>query len=274
MKATNLFCLGLACFIFLTINGKAQEIPPIDSAAIEADMKLSQWLFTYDHVAWWTSDSVKENDNSVFERLGREWFCYNDENPNIWHAIYGKYTEGIYDLVLHYVLNIDSGYIIRRCYDNPDTSFLNGYARALVTANNMFEDFADTINIIYNQFIRKNDDGTYTVWFLPAYQPDNLAVYGREYIFDINSSGNEIVNDRSFFNVGIFGFAVSYPREITLGYPEADRPTLGAMYFMSTFGQYFNKILVETKYYISSLELDENDNIVWQHFPKEKSEDQ
>ncbi len=228
-------------------------------------MEVVEWLFDYDMVAWWTSDSVMAQDKNEIEKLGSEWFCFKDNN-HIWHAVYGKYEDHNFNTVFHYT--VDTLNNVKRSYDNIDTLLLNSYSRALITANNQLSLLKDTINISFNQFVRQNDNKTFSVWLLPAFQTNGVAVYGGEFIYTIDQTGNKVIKDNSYYQGNFRGFKVDKPREIWLNYREVDKPTLGAIFFVWYYKQYFTKIIIDNSKSISYV-IKSDGSWVWVHSEKE-----
>jgi len=229
--------------------------------------ETAEWLYTYDAVAWWTSDSVMTNDKSEIERLGGEWFCFQGKD-SLWHAVYGSYEDNTFDLVFHY--KVEADYTIRRVYESVDTSMTNSFSRALNLAKGIAAPELDTMPVGFNQYIRRNDDNTITVWLLPAMSKNNDAVYGAEFIYTIDENGLRILKDESYIQGPLRGFAIGEPREIWVNYSELDQPSLDGVFFVWYFKKYFTSIKLETKYYISSIFKTEEGAYYWIHVQKEK----
>lgn len=174
-------------FIGLTTLAYGQKF---DIKDFSHKMEVAEWLIEYDEVAWVTSDSVMAQDEKELARLGSEWFCF--EKDSIWHAVYGKYKDNQFDLVFHY--KVSDGKVIRTS-EAVDTSLLHRYSRALQTANSQIMAIRKAINLRFNQYIKENDDKTFTVWILPAFQPSGIAVYGGEFIYTIDKTGIKLLKD-------------------------------------------------------------------------------
>lgn len=240
--------------------------PNFDIADFNQKFEVAEWLCKYDLVAWWTSDSVMAQDKKEIERLGKEWFCYQDQN-NTWHAVYGKYDKGTFDLVFHFT--VDNNSKVNRTYDKVDTLILNSYSRALITANKQISALKDTVNIRFNQFVKQNDDKTFSVWIFPAFQPNSTAVYGGEFIYTIDQSGNKVLKDDSYFQGNFRGFKVDKPREIWINYRDTDKPTLGAIFFVWYYKQYFTSIYIDCSKSNSTTFKDSDNKYTWIHAEKE-----
>lgn len=237
-----------------------------DIADFNQKVEIAEWLYKYDLVAWWTSDSAMVQDKKEIARLGKEWFCFEDQN-HTWHAVYGKYDKGVFDLVFHFT--VDNNAKVNRTYDKVDTLILNGYSRALITANKQISHLKDSVNIRMNQFIKQNDDKTYSVWIFPAFQPNSTAVYGGEFIYTIDQSGNNVLKDNSYFQGSFRGFKVDNPREIWLNYRDTYKPTLGAVFFVWYYKQYFTSIYIDCSKSTSTAFKGNDNKYTWIHAEKE-----
>ncbi|MDP2364963.1 MAG: hypothetical protein Q8M94_14490, partial [Ignavibacteria bacterium] len=89
-------CLLVFILPFSNLHSKAVkdsletelEINKLIDAKCLDFIPLCLYFLQYDRMAWISSDSVLKEPETVLKGLGREWFCYQDQN-NIWHAIYG-----------------------------------------------------------------------------------------------------------------------------------------------------------------------------------------
>jgi hypothetical protein len=242
--------------------------PTFDVADFNAKFETAQWLAVYDEVAWKTSDLVMAADKAEIEKLGKEWFCFQDDK-GIWHAVYGKLEHGRYDIVFHY--KVDPVGKIIRSTEKVDQTFLDTHARALSLAAAQLRTRIPADSPAFNQYIQRNTDNTFEVWMLPAFQTNGVAVYGGEAIYVIDSSGTKIVKDQSIFKDKFLGFNSEPPREIWLNYRELDKPTLGAIFFVWYYKSYFTKIYIDNSKSTSSLIRDDKVGYVWVHAEKDKS---
>lgn len=205
---------------------------------------LVLWLNEYDIVAWWTSDSVMTEDQNEIKKLGPEWFCYKD-TEGLWHAAYGNLQNNNYDLVFHYT--VDKENKVKKSKEPVDSEFLNPFAIALRTSNQDIKQLKDTSNIRFNQFIRKNPDSTFDVWILPAFQPNGTAVYGGEFHFKIDQTGNVILSKDSYYQGAFRGFKTDPPREIWLNYRDLKDPSLGSIFFAWYYKSYFTSVKIDNQ---------------------------
>lgn len=255
-KILTILFFGLTTLVYGQLN--------FDITDFNRKMEVAEWLCKYDMVAWCTSDSVMTQDKNEIERLGKEWFCF--EQNDTWHAVYGKYENNLYDLVFHFKVD-NKGQVIRTT-ETVDTTLLHRYSRALQTADNQLKALKDTVNLRFNQYIKENDDKTLSVWILPAFQPNSVAVYGGEFIYTIDQTGTQVLKDDSYFQGEFRGFKVDKPREIWINYCDTEKPTLGAVFFAWYYKSYFTKIVVDNSKSISTPFKYDN-SWTWIHAEKE-----
>lgn len=267
MKKLKLFMTLVFLVTSISSFGQKNKKTKFDIDDFVKKTEIAEWLYMYDIVAWWTTDSVMTQDSTELQRLGNEWFCFqtNDEN---WHAVYGKYDNNEFDLVFHYL--VDTSYQVSRIYELVDTSLLHRYSRALTTANNQIVSIRDSFNIRFNQYVRENDDKTLTVWIFPAFQPNGYAVYGGEFIYEIDPTGEKILKDNSYYNGEFRAFMVDEPREVWMDYTELEKPTLGNVFFIWYYKKYFTFIKLENKHYITTNFKNDDGGYSWVHTQKEK----
>jgi len=259
-KILTLLFIGLTTLTY----GQKSNSPSFDIMDFNKKMEVAEWLYQYDMIAWKTSDSVMTQDKKDLERLGSDWFCFQKNNN--WHAVYGKYENKQFDLVFHFKVDINGQ--VSKTTEMVDTTLLHRYSRALHTASSQIETLKDTVNLRFNQYIKENDDQTLSVWILPAFQPNNVAVYGGEFIYTIDSTGTKVLKDDSYFQGQFRGFKVDNPREIWINYRETEKPTLGAIFFAWYYKSYFTKIVIDNSKSIST-PFNADNSWTWIHVEKE-----
>jgi hypothetical protein len=237
-----------------------------DVADFNKKFDVVQWLVAYDTVAWKTTDFMLANDKDDVSRLGKEWFCFQDKDK-LWHAVYGKLENNKFDQVLHYISDADGK--ITRTSDKLDDVFVLLHARALHLAVARLSASVPPGYPAHNSYIKQNGDKTFTIWVLPAFQPNRVAVYGGEFIYTIDSAAEKVTRDDSYFQGAFRGFNVKPPREIWLNYREKDKPTLGAIFFVWYYREYFTKIFIDNSNSTSTL-IKSGDGYVWTHVVKDK----
>ncbi len=226
-------------------------------------MDTVTWLCEYDNIAWWTSDSVSASPAEEQSKLGAEWFCFKKED--LWHAAYGKFVNGQYQMAYHYV--VDTNNSIRRSYSTIDTFTSNSFCRGLINGTNLLNKYPDSIKVKFNQYIKRNQDGTIAVWFFPAFTSKGIAVWGGEFYYLFDSTGNNLVL-KSEFSQGYKGYKPDPKKEIWLEYENVDEPTLGGAFFVWYYRTYFDRIVVDAKKIKSTVFHDEK-GYYWVHATKD-----
>src|SRR5437660_1301508 len=163
--------LSLLCVLTLSVGVVAQNPrTEFDVADFNKKFEVVRWLVAYDTVAWRTTDVMLAGDKSEVAQLGREWFCFQDKS-GMWHAVYGKLENNKFDQVFHYT--VDAGGKISRTPEKLDETFALLHARALNLAITKLSASVPANPPTHNSYIKQNSDKTFTVWLLPAFQPNN-----------------------------------------------------------------------------------------------------
>jgi hypothetical protein len=255
-------------FLLMTVTTYAQKPAgfKFDAADFSKKFEVAEWLVRYDTVAWKTTDVVMQQDKKELAKLGREWFCFEDKN-GLWHAVYGKFADDKYETVFHLTMTKDSQVSIVK--DAVDQNFLNAHARALATAmTKLAAATKDRDMPRFNQYIKQNADKSFSVWLLPAFQTNGMAVYGGEAIYSISADGKNVIKDESYFQKDFLGFKASPPREIWLNYRELEKPTLGAIFFVWYYKDYFTSIIIDNATSTSTVVGVKEKNPLWVHVEK------
>ncbi len=265
MKSLLLLLLLCAGSLVLGQTSKVGK-PEFDIVDFNKKFEVVQWLVTYDEVAWKTTDLALASDKEETARMGKEWFCFQDKN-RLWHSVYGKLENNKFDQVFHYV--VDSVGKITRTKDKIDEAFVVLHARALDLALAKLQESTPPNSPLHNSYIKQNADRTFTVWLLPAFQRDNVAVYGGEFVYTIDLAAEKITRDESYFQGAFRGFKSSPPREIWLTYTEKEKPTLGSIFFVWYYKEYFTKIIIDNSKSTSTV-IKSGDGYIWVHVEKDK----
>jgi len=238
--------------------------PAFDIQDFTKKFEVAEWLVEYDNVAWKTTDVVMEQPKSELARLGQEWFCFQDKNK-VWHAVYGKLTGEKYEAVFHFEMDLNDK--ITKSTQPIDQDFLNKHAVALRTGRAKLTSTIPEGSPRFNQYIRQNSDKSFSVWLMPAFQPNRTAVFGGEAIYTIDVTGTKILKDESYFQKDFRGFKTDPPREIWLNYSEMDKPSLGAIFFVWYYRQYFTQIFIQNAKSTSTA-IKTPDGYIWTHVDK------
>jgi hypothetical protein len=266
MKYMRILWLAFLPLVVFGQTAKTTEFV-FDSDDFNKKFAVVQWLVAYDTVAWKTTDLVKAGDKSEQARLGQEWFCFQDSTA-AWHAVYGKLDKNKFDQVFHYLVD-GTGKIIRTT-DKIDEDFLVSHDRALNLAQSKLVETISSGSPTHNSYIKRNADKSFTVWFFPAFQTNDVAVYGGEFIYTIDAAAAKITRDDSYFSGAFRGFIVKPPREIWLNYREKERPTLGSIFFVWYYKEYFTRIFIDNSKSTSTV-IKNGSEYMWVHVEKDKS---
>lgn len=261
--------LSLAAIVAPIYSQKTQtKGPNFDVVEFDKKFETVRWLVEYDEVAWKTSDVVMTEDKAELAKLGGEWFCLQDSKKQ-WHAFYGKLTDGKFQAVFHYTFGPASK--VTRSAEVFDPKILDAHAAALATAKTKLVASIPPGSPRFNQYIRKESNGTFGVWMLPAFQPDGTSVYGGEAYFSIDSAGTKILKEESYFKPNFLGFKSSPPREIWLNFRELEKPNLGAIFFVWYYKPYFTKIFIDNAKSTSSIIDTGKGEFIWVHVEKDEA---
>ena len=258
--------LPVILLLFIPVLHAASLPKDFDVKDFNRKFKTARWLNDYENVTWATTDYLAKQDPGKLKKIGRDWFCYQDRD-SVWHAVYGSFDGNRYDVV--FFLRIDSTYKVTEEQDIPSQSFLVPYARAIETAYaRLIRDHKD-LQVQLSLYIRKNGDGTFSVWFFPSMLQNGMAVYGGEFSYLLDASGTKILSSSGYYTGKFKGFPVENgPEEITLDYTDIDQPTLGGILFVWEYRKFFKKIMLETSRSISSVLRDHTGEYYWIHVEK------
>ncbi|HTK38253.1 MAG TPA: hypothetical protein VL325_07160 [Pyrinomonadaceae bacterium] len=268
MTNSKIFACLIVALITVSVSlaqKSTPDKPKFDVADFNQKFETARWLAAYDEVAWKTTDVVMTEDKTSLAKIGPEWFCFQD-SKGTWHAIYGRFENGTYDLLFHYLM--DATGKITKTSDKVDQGLLNTYAKSLVTARTRLMSKISPNSPSFNQYVRLNSDKSLDVWMLPAFQRDETAVYGGEGIYHIDSTGTKVISDSSYFQEGLRGFKTTPAREIWLNYRELEKPTLGSIFFVWYYKSYFTNIYIDNIKSTSTVVRDGNEYI-WVHVEKD-----
>lgn len=271
MKARYIITLLSATFILTISRAQTQTGTNTSlrySDSFEVINKDAMWLAQYDMTAWITSDSVKRyfNDTTIVKRLGKEWFCYveNDE----WHAIYGNNHGSTYDQVFHFVIKRDG--TVSQSPQKIDTSIAQRYSRAITLAISHFNTKQKSLRQLgINWYVRFRQNDTLQVWIFPAMQPNTgLALYGFEENYLIDPSGKTIIKDMSYYQDEIKAYKPDKNEGILLLNLNKEEPTLGGLFFVWDYKRLFKNIAIKNKQTFSFLMPQNNGKLTWVLIPQ------
>ena len=247
-------------------NGAAQDtattIGGFQYRAFSDSEAIARWILAYDRVAWITSDSVIAASPEVRDKLGREWFCYEEDGR--WHAFYGRYTpeNDRFQLVLHYR---DSATVPFRSTTLPwDTASLVPVARALSRARAAIPDSLAKTGVAFNQYVRRLSDSTIDIWFLPAQQHNGMIVWGAVLRQQYASDGRRLLSS-VIVGKGLRGIYPDTTREVNIDEQGHEVPSVGSIFFLLSYYRGFRHIGVWTTHFLSTLARGDDGQLVWIH---------
>lgn len=257
----------LLLFSSFNLFAQKNKVLPYDFSTFHKNKELGYQLYLYDYVAWGTTDTIVKHYNYEMALLGREWFAIEDSINNKWYAVYGKLDSSGYTAQIIFEKDMQSG-IVERIKESPYTSEYLQYAKALNTADTEVFKIVDQTPITFNSYILRNADQTFSVYYLPAIYNNNIAVYGAEHIFLIDSTGQKILKDESYLGEELRGYEIGKDPEINLNYEDCTTPTIGSIFYIYSFNHYYDKIFIILKDYATILIKDSN---TWVNFQLKES---
>lgn len=259
-------------FLLLSNHLFSQKAPndsPYDGFIKRFNEKLDTavWLCKYDHIAWITTDSVYETPKHEQQKLGSEWFCF--EKDNLWHAVYGKFKNDKYELAYHYT--VDTLGKVSRIYEEVDTILSHSYSRSLQNSMKEYLNRNDSIQVRFNSYVKSHKDKSITVWLLPAFTQDAIAVYGGEFSYTFDSTGRNLISRNEYLGT-YMGIKPGNDRkkEFWLDYENLEEPTVGGIFFVWYYKSYFERIILATKKFKSTVFHENHKNYNWVHASMEK----
>lgn len=227
------------------------DLPPGNEQFIKNHFKnveLATRMLVYDHVAWVSSDSVQTLSEKELSTYGGQWFCYQD-SVGIYHALYGAF-DSAYTLTAHFLVD-SSTFDVNRTFDAFDTTLAIQYSKAYNLALSRKKEFLGAEDRLrYNHFIFRTDS-TISVHFIPAFQPNGFMIYGAEQHYTLNLDATAIIDTLEYFNE-YRGYQAAPDREITIVYEDLEYTSIGAVFFLMYYHQYFKSVRIQTKNYMST----------------------
>lgn len=222
---------------------------PFDIETFYARQADARWLMQYDGVAWRTTDLVMTEPRAVLERLGTEWFCFVHEGR--WHAVYGKYDPEAdrYDVVLQYVATDDG-------FAKSDESFpedvLTPLGRVLHGMNKRVAPVMRGVDLRFNQYVRRLENGRIETWMLPGWQTDGRFVFGAEFRFVWDKRGRKVLEE-SMPEPKLVVQKLTPEMKLLIPNDDADVPSVGQIFAMLLARGHVSLAGVRSKGYVSVL---------------------
>ncbi len=243
----------------------SQQARGFDIEKFVKNQGIAAHLYLYDWVAWGTTDSIVKNYENEMSQLGREWFAIENKEDSSWYAIYGKLDSTKYKAVIEF--KIDNNEHVTRVKGTPYVHLYPYYAKALQTADTAVMSKIEQSNVTFNSYVVRNDDETFTVYYLPAIYSNKFAVYGKEFIYTIDRLGQNIIKDESYLGESLRGYEIGKDKEINLNYEDCDVPTIGSLFYIYSFNRYYDRILIICKTHATLLS---KESKTWIHIEIQK----
>lgn len=249
----------LLTLLTLTIvsNGKTQDIEKkFDTIQFNKQIELADWLVEYEYYTQRALDKLsKDMDIST-----TEWFSYKANNT--WNTVGGIIAGNTFRITKH--ITIDSLDNIGDFSGECDSSELISSGLALSQAEAHFQIVRDTSSMYFSSFVHRNNDQTISVWFFPALQHSGQAIYGCEWEYVFDKTGLNLIKSNPFVNI-VTGVWIGQPRELWLNYRNTDAPTVGGLFFVQSFRDYFTRIRIDTRISTTTVSKDSKGNYTWIH---------
>jgi hypothetical protein len=237
--------------------GQAQPASQVfDTTQFNEKLEFANHLIEYEFYNQLAIDKYSK----IPETSDFEWFSFSENHT--WHSIGGNTSGSIFVIQKH--ITFDSLANISDFSGIPDSLKLYALKTAFALANSQFQIIQDTSSIYFNSFVISNPDQTISIHFLPAFQPSGQAIYGCEWEYRFDKTGNTLLSQNSFINI-ITGVWIGQPRELWLNYRNTDKPTSGSVFFALSFRDYFSRLRIDTRTSTSTTTRDSKGNYSWTH---------
>jgi hypothetical protein len=225
--------------------------PPFDLAAFERTCALADALARDDRVAWQSSDSISAEKPHRLDSLDRAWFV--DDRDGKRYAFYGRYLKDNDVYRLKYAFMADGRGDLHRIPIEVDGRTL-AFARAVSVGTAAFKSIDDSLQlgVEYNHYIRKNSDGSYSMWFFPAGYGTYCA-HGLDVAMVIDATGATVISHK------IIGQYLRYfeldrkAQTIELDNTYTTMPSLGNIFFTIMNREHFDKIVINNSQSTSTM---------------------
>jgi len=239
---------------------KAQDnLIGFDSVQFNHNLLVAGWLVDCDYVNEISVEAFKKKK----ELPPPEWFSYYANAA--WYIVGGNFNKSTFTITSHLIF--DTLFNATDYSGRYDSAKLAASFSALTKAGDLFRVVRDTSSIYFSSFVYPNPDQTISVWFLPALQPSGQALYGCEWEYIFNNTGETLLKLNSVSNP-IRGIWIGQPREFWLNYRNQDLPTIGSLYFVLSFRDFFTRMRINTGKFTSTVAKNTEGIYEWTHLKK------
>ena len=250
--------IALLC---LTVAGPlhSQGVPfPVEN--FEANLATARWIVAYDRCAWRSTDELLKEPRENLQGLSPVWMCL--EQGGDWDAVYGQWDEGAdqYRIAFHYRVARDTVVLTSAPLD---TARLKAGARAIsATLRSMPAAFTQS-GARFNTYMQPRGDSGLSVWVLPAWQTNGVALFGAEARHDYRSDGRVRVGEH-LIEGPLRGTRPDSTVAFRIDSNGAGVPTVGDLAFFFLMRPYFASIRIQTERFSSTI-VRTNQDEAWVH---------
>ena len=258
-RTTLSLLLGLAAIGLVPPPLAAQDLPfPIED--FWANDSTARWLIAYDNCAWRSTDKLLERPPAERTGLSPIWMCLNEASG--WHALYGRYDETTdrYQVRFHFRVTRDS---VTPATTPLDTARVGSAARALAAAVRDLPELFRKSGARFNTYVQFRSDSALSVWVLPAWQPNGVALFGAEARFDYQPGGRVRIGTHSILGP-LRGTRPDSTVAFRIDSNGEGAPTVGDLFFYYQMRPYFSEVRIQTPRYSSSV-LRTGEDEAWVH---------
>ena len=254
MKRILLYTVIISAF---GLTGKTQSSDyAFDTTQFNTQLELADWLVDYESYSQLALNEIAKQSQDTIS----VWFSYTE--TGYWHTIGGNFNKNNFRIDRH--LTIDSLDRFSDFAGINDTAKINPLGLALLNAETQFQMVRDTCNIYFNSFLHLNSDQSISVWYLPAFQPSGQGIYGCEWEYVFNKTGRFLLKQKSNITT-VSGVWIGQPRELWLNYRKIACPTVGSIFFILSFRDYFTRLHIDTQMSTSTSVKKPDGNYTWTH---------
>lgn len=240
---------------------------PFPVEEFDENLATARWLVAYDRCAWRSTDELLKQPRESLQGLSPVWLCL--EQGGAWDAVYGQWDEAAdqYRVAFHYRVARDTVVLTRTPLD---TARLNSAARAIsTTLRSLPAAFAQS-GARFNTYVQPRGDSALSVWVLPAWQTNGVALFGAEARHDYRSDGRVRVGEQ-VIEGPLRGTRPDTTVAFRIDSNGAGVPTVGDLVFFFLMRPYFASIRIQTERFSSTI-VRTNQDEAWVHVVRSNRE--
>ncbi|MBN1578883.1 MAG: hypothetical protein JW913_20145 [Chitinispirillaceae bacterium] len=242
----------ISCFLMFALFGCShrkvltlpaiEPPPPFDMKAFERTCTLADALARDDLAAWRSTDSIMAEKPLLLDSLDQTWFV--DDRSGKRYVFYGRYSVNNDTFHPKYAFVTEEDGDLLKIPAVVDERVLQ-FARAVTTGKKHFQAIIDSmqLNVDYNHYIRKSDDGSYAMWFFPAGY-GNYCAHGVDIYLTINPSGSLVTGHNIVGNYLRYFELDKKTQTVELDNTYDSMPSLGNVFFAIRNRERFDSIVI------------------------------